>query len=559
MLTARRIYVYLVAAIGLGLLVAGLIGLVRVVLDVVGIAPLEQFGGESQTREELSSSLALTAIGLPLWAAHTWYAERIARRTDASGADERATEARASQFLLVGWILLAYGSVAASDVIRGAILGLLGSGYDPGPGVAGSVGPALVPLAAYFVVARSRVADLAFGPLHGTSAVLSRIEPYAASLVGLLALCGSLGGLIGIALDALVGRSVAAGSDWWHGGVSSSIAVGVVGGVVWAVHRVAVDRLAHRADAVGQEERLSRIRAAEPVVFLLVALVIFLVAAGSAVGRILDVFVAGRSDLVIVAQDVIGTILAALPFLVALVIRRRDARAEAAAVGGAIRLRAAVRVSDLATAALGLAFVAAGTAWALGLILDFAVGGGRTAGIGVGWREELDQVIAWALVGLPAWLIGWRPALDRAAADPVAEALSAARRAFLFLVSGVALVAAAGSLAFILYRGFRLLLGLEGGSFVSDVSGPLGILVIALVVLAYHALLVRGDARLRAARTVEPAITPAAPVAVAPRQELLLSGPPDVSLDEVTDRLRAALPAGWTLAGRPIDPPADGA
>ena len=129
--------------------------------------------------------------------------------------------------------------------------------------------------------------------------------------------------------------------------------------------------------------------------------------------------------------------------------------------------------------------------------------------------------------------------------DPAGEAGSIVRRTYLLVALGASVIASIGSLGVILYRLFGSLLGVSlSGNPVSELSTPIGILVVAVAVAAYHGVAQRRDAALRAAQPQGIAATLAATDS---RRRLILLGPSDANLDQAISGLRATLPPGYLL------------
>lgn len=108
--TIRRLYYYLVAAAGLGMVWFGLVELVQMVLDVVGISGLTTSGGRVWV-DPLANGLSLLAVGAPIWAAHWRTVQQVARRDDAGGLAERASLPRRVYLygvLLVGALMILF-------------------------------------------------------------------------------------------------------------------------------------------------------------------------------------------------------------------------------------------------------------------------------------------------------------------------------------------------------------------------------------------------------------------------------------------------------------------
>jgi hypothetical protein len=162
------------------------------------------------------------------------------------------------------------------------------------------------------------------------------------------------------------------------------------------------------------------------------------------------------------------------------------------------------------------------------------------------------------LVGVVLWLWNWASLQNRRVADPEGEARSAARRAYLLIIVAVALLGSLGSLAFVLYRLFNAILGVDGFTNVaSSLSAALGVLLVAAALAAYHGLAERRDHALRersAPGEAQPS-TATPPLAVEPagpgaERALVLRGPSPEALDTALTGLRAALPPEIELEER---------
>lgn len=84
--TVRRVYYYLMAATGLGLLWVGSVELLHALLDTLLNWELGQGGIWHQP---LANGLSLLAVGGPIWSFHWRGVQQIAARADAQGATER--------------------------------------------------------------------------------------------------------------------------------------------------------------------------------------------------------------------------------------------------------------------------------------------------------------------------------------------------------------------------------------------------------------------------------------------------------------------------------------
>ena len=88
---------------------------------------------------------------------------------------------------------------------------------------------------------------------------------------------------------------------------------------------------------------------------------------------------------------------------------------------------------------------------------------------------------------------------------------------------------------------------------ISETSGALALLLVAVVAAAYHALVLRGDQALRAETVAEAVAETAGGVASPARRMLVLTGPTNADLDATVAAMRAALPPELSLETNPTD------
>jgi hypothetical protein len=87
-LIARRVYLYAIAFVAVGVLLTGLAGLLQVALQalVEVLGPPIAAVGRRDLRGDVSFSGALTATGLLVWLIHWWLADRAVRRESPAAA-----------------------------------------------------------------------------------------------------------------------------------------------------------------------------------------------------------------------------------------------------------------------------------------------------------------------------------------------------------------------------------------------------------------------------------------------------------------------------------------
>lgn len=559
--TIRRLYVYLMSGISLGVLIAGLVGLLGLLFAELGLGGADDavFTSGRAAADRLSLSAALAGVALPVWLVHWWLAERGVAGRDAAAAAERAADVRALYLSAVLLITLLIGTFSASDLIRHVIDGLFfggpaGQSFGLSP-PSDSLASLLVTAAAWGYHVSVRIRDLGVAPLMGPAVALPRLYLYIAAVFGALLLLLGVHDLI----FALVGSLFVAPS-LSGAGPSPRLVVGGVagvlaGGVVWAGHWLYATRIAARGDWRGQSERESLLRRAYLVVVLVgaAAWASALISAGlgTALRAALGVSTEGEPGVTQIA----GSLLAAIPFAVAAWLHYRWLDVESLTYGGASRRLGTERLAGYLLAGVGLFLTAFGTAWLLGVLIDLALGGSRTlTGGGEVWRSEAAQAISLVLAGAPLWLWFWYRAQRRHATAPAEEAAAAMRRIYLFAVLGGALIAVIVSIAILLYRGLNLALQNASGVGASDVSGSLGALLVAMLLIGYHALLLRRDVRLRRAVDAEEAAVVAAAVPVS--VSVVITGTAGADADAVFHAVSGRLPAGYVMRRQEPETPA---
>ncbi|MGH2839040.1 MAG: DUF5671 domain-containing protein, partial [Thermoleophilaceae bacterium] len=333
--------------------------------------------------------------------------------------------------------------------------------------------------------------------------------------------------------------------------------------LVWFGHWTYANRLARDDGWRGTEERTSRTRLVAFLVVIISAAAMTLGRVATAIGAALDpvlpdppYFEPDPAYLPDLASAILTPLLTAIPWAIVWFAHTRALRREPAA-GNALRALHQERLVSHGVAATALAIGATGAGWLLGYLFDLALGGQRATGPNAS-TYELGTWLPATVVGLGAWWWFWRSVLARRRSEPVDEANSTIRRSFLFLTLGVALVAAIAASALILYRLVDTMLGAGiGGALASELSTPLGALIAAGAVLAYHGLALKADQRLAKADEAEAvdtggAVAPAGSEPVATRGDIgrrpfALVGP-SAELDAALAAARAALPAGVEIA-----------
>ena len=568
MQAARRLYLYAMSGITLAVIATGTVLLLQALLD--GIFPRTDLDGEfRETRQGLSQAIAMLGVGIPVWAVHWWLIQRSLRAGSPEREAERRSEIRATYLTAVLVLSLVAWVSSSIALLQGiAIQRLFPTAPDfifQDPIGAITTGATGLAIWLYHGLVRRR--DLAAGPVTGAAAWLPRLYLYGVSLGALLSAV--------TALDTIIGQTIAAPvlefeDDFSRYYLVERAATAIAWGIVWFAHWTYATRLARDPGWRGAEERVSRMRVGAYAVAIVVSAGATLIGLAGILGAVLALampepgFETDRGS-----NEVVASLLRVVPWAIVWFGHARAFRREPAAADP-LRALHQERVASHGTAAAALAIGATGTGWILGYLIDFLLGGQRSAFGLDGSLIELRQWLPFAVVGMVAWFWAWRAVIARRVLDLVGEAQSTIRRAFLFLTLGVALVVALAAAALILYRfvGIALNAGL-GGNLVTELSTPLGALIVAGAVLVYHGLQLRGDLALAAPAaaadaaagpTVEagggvigdeapmaapgPAVIDATGATVMERRALELIGPPGADLDAALAAARSALPSG---------------
>src|SRR5688500_498627 len=211
MQTARRLYMYLMSGVTLGILLVGLNTLLTVGLHAAGIGRGSFAGGTQADREQLSLAIALIVVGLVVWTIHWLVVERSLRPENPSRDQERGSAVRALYLTIVLTVLLAFGVIAGIQLLGEIARRLFGApdvdgGFGFGQDIGGSLATLIVTGVAWAYHAAIRRRDLGGAALHGAAAWIPRVYLYGAALLGLVLTAVSTGTLLSIALAAAAGE-----------------------------------------------------------------------------------------------------------------------------------------------------------------------------------------------------------------------------------------------------------------------------------------------------------------------------------------------------------------
>ena len=546
MTTARRLYLYGIALIALGMLVSGLVGLLRVAFSIL----MERVAGPltvvepGELRDAISQAAALALIGLVVWAIHWGLADRAARRDATGDLAERRSAIRKLFLYLVLLIGGVYVTIAASDLLGDLTRALLGRVSPADVALSGAVvdpvSRLLVGGMAWLYHARAAGDDRQAAPEVDAGATLRRWAVYGLAFFGLLLWLFSAASLLRILWEALIAPSsaVVVTRGWLTVAVAGTVGPLASGLAAWA--------LAWRwstawfpRDASADPERRSTLRKVYLYLAIAVAVTWSVWNAGQILHEVLRAALPAAERVAGwwgVARDLGDNIATLLVFGAAWGYHAAVTRREAA-LAGEWREQASIRwLYEHLVALVGLVTLAVGASGTLSTLLDLLVqtGVARPAGW---WQDRLSLFVTLIVVGLPLWVWHWGRLQREAAAEPAARQATVRRISF-FVAFGLGMLTLLIGGAATLYQVLQALLGVPwtAGN-TTDLLVAGSTVAVTALLLVYHLRLFRADA---AARTPE--------VAAGPLTALASIRLPDgARWPEYERELRARLPAGGAL------------
>jgi hypothetical protein len=231
-----RLYRHAGAFIGLVVAAFGAADAIAVVLGVIVGRPAFE-GGSDWWRWPLADALARVLVGAVVFALHRLDLEWTIRDAEQIGEDDRWTRVRRTYFGAVLVTAAASVAFAAAASIQSLATWLLGvaSSSDVARVVEDVVGPplAILPWLAIAIwhlrgsVHEGATLDAA------TERSAQRVGGYLLSLVGLAFAAAGTARLLGLLLEATIGRPSLVGDDVWRLDLAQGVAFAIAGVVLW--------------------------------------------------------------------------------------------------------------------------------------------------------------------------------------------------------------------------------------------------------------------------------------------------------------------------------------
>ena len=478
MKSIRRLYFYLVAFISIEVVLWGLVGLLR------SIAEDTISGGA----DALAQALALILVGVPIFLFHWLWVQRAAAREE----EEKTATLRAVFFyaiLLATLIPVVQNLLSFIDraLVQGAGLGVgrafvLFREQTLADNLIAIVMNGIV--AAYFWnILREEWQTL---PDKENFTEVRRLYRYIWMLYGLLmTVFGAqqvLRFLFYIPGDVIgeLGREV----------VVNGIALLVVGTPIWVYSWKVI-----QASLVDPAEMGSILRLGILYLLALGSVITVITTAFLVVNAILTWLLGADWTFRDFIQQIGGPISIGLPLAMVWAYYGYWLKRHIEAVGERVRQAAMRRLYNYILAFIGLVVAFIGIATLFAFIIDMLTGTGVLMSDST--RGTLATSLSSLIVGVPLWLVMWRPMQAEAMAQGEMgdhARRSVLRKTYLYLALFVSVIGGMAAAVGLVYQLIRILLGGEAGSgFVSDILNLIQLLFLFGVVLVYHLNVLRMD------------------------------------------------------------------
>jgi hypothetical protein len=471
--SVKRLYFYGVSFVALLVAANGVSFLLRALVE--RLLPGGLIRGTSI--EQLSLGLALTIVATPLWLVHWTYVQRQVQKEPV----EVRSVLRKLYFYLVLMIGMALVVVAAIGLLRWAFR------LEPFPSFRTSSLAVWACLWLYHWRLESREGQ----PTADTQTV-RRWYVYLTATYGLwLAVTGAgfaLHLVLRYGYDALFSAQLLRpGPGLWSEGMKTSMAIAIVGNVVWVYHWLRAAR--GDVESTLRQVYLNIFALLPGIVTVLGSLTVALFAA-------LDWGLGGATAPSAAAHfRMMPSALAAVAVSLALwgyhwsVTER-----EAAHVAG--RLQGAQRAYSYIMAGLALASVVGGIITLVATLVGFPALSGQAllASRPGWWRGPLALALTLLVIGVPLYAYFWRSIQRRVASLGREEQSSLSRRTLVYVALGLAMLGLLGGPSHALYLFLRgLLEGNLSVAILREARWSIGVVVAAAVVFPYYWQVLRED------------------------------------------------------------------
>ena len=481
MKTIRRLYFYAVAFISIEVVLWGVVGLLRSIL-----ASREITGSVSS----LASALALIFVGVPIFLIHWFWAQGAS----AKDAEENSASVRAVFLygILLGTLIPAVQNTLAF-VNRTLLSASNLSSYRAIVGGSQSWLDNLIAVLVNLLIAAYfwNVLKVNWRALTETENFIEirRLYRFVWVLYGLLLLVYGVQQALSFAFNfptqvlGEIGKETAV----------NAIALMALGAPIWFhAWRLLQDGLAESA------ERESYLRLGILYLLALGGAVVTLVAGGNLLYLILRQLLEVETPGLDFVRQLGGPISIGLPMGVLWAYYGKWLNRQFEFDENLPRREGKRRLFNYALALLGLAATVTGLLSLFSVFIDLALGDRYLSEYG--FAEPLSGALATLIVGLPVWLMAWRPAQAQASAESDSgdhARRSIIRKSYLYLVLFASVIGGMVTAGTLVFQLISSLLGDSDPDLWNIILKNLLALVVFLVILAYHLLALRKDGAAR--------------------------------------------------------------
>ena len=478
MKSIRRLYFYLVAIISIEVVVWGLIGLLRPIVDKT----------VSGGADALAQALALILVGVPIFLVHWLWAQRVSAREE----EEREATLRAVFLyaILLGTLIPVVQNLLS--FINRSLVQVTGLGVAR---AFSSFRNQTLADNLIAIVMNLVVAAYFWNILRGEWATLKekqnftdvrRLYRYIWMLYGLLMTVFGLQQVFRY-LVFIPGNIL---GEMGRETLVNGVALLVIGTPVWVYSwRVIQDSLTEPAE-MGSNLRLG--------ILYLLALggVITVVTTSSMLVNVLMTRLLGADwTTKYFVQQLSGPISVGVPLGMVWAYYGHWLNRHIEAIGDKVRQAGMKRVYNYILAFIGLIVSFIGVATLLSFIIDMSTD--KSYLMSASFRSSITTAISLLIVGLPLWLMTWRPMQAEALSqDELGDHArrSILRKIYLYLTLFASVIGGMASAVALVYQLIRLVLtGDAGSDFVNTLLNTLQLLFLFVVVLIYHLNVLRAD------------------------------------------------------------------
>jgi len=482
MKTVRRLYFYAVAIISLEVIIWGVIGLLRSILNPNLV---------TDSAQALAQAISLVLVGVPIFLFHWLWSQRAAVREE----EEKAASVRAVFLygVLLGTLIPAVQNLLAL-INRTFIATAKLSTYRALVGgsqtwVDNLIAIVINGVAAYYFLTVLRAEWRTLNEKENFIEI-RRLYRFLWVLYSLLMVI--LGAQIAIQYIFTITVNVL--GQLGRETAINAMALLVVGTPIWFyTWRVVQDALADSA------ERESNLRLGILYLLSLSGVITVLTAAGNLIFMVLDQLLGGGMKTADFIQKIGGPISIGVPFAVVWAYYGRWLKEQIGCDELAPRRAGKQRLYFFILSAIGLTAAFTGLSMLVNLIIDVGMGQDFLGNYGL--RGQLSSSLATLAVGLPLWLMTWRPMQAEALKDGDEgdhARRSIVRKAYLYLVLFASVIGGMVAAVTLVFRLINAALGgTANGNFANAALNSLQILVLFVILLVYHLSALRKDASAR--------------------------------------------------------------